>query len=158
MNLRNIFFFSIFVFTGFFVNAQTTQHAYTYDDNGNRITRNTSTVYLKAANPQTTTTLPNGLTPEQIAAGATVSTNSVQLSAYPNPATQHITVSVASQQEQPVTVTEARLYATNGSVQATLQNPGSTFSVPLEGLAAGNYILWLKLSNGSIERVQVVKL
>lgn len=141
--------------------AQTTPHKqynYSYDANGNRIERDMQVVMLapKTTAPTAVTTLPNGVTPEQVAAGATLAAEGLTLNAYPNPATQQVTVSVNSTTE--TTVTEARLYNSTGSVHTTLQNPGANFTVPLEGLAAGKYILWLKLSSGEIERVRVVKM
>jgi YD repeat-containing protein len=156
-----------FIFASFlscFSQAQTTiphnQYDYTYDANGNRIERDMQEVllvpYQKTTSPNAVTTLPNGLTPEQVAAGATLSAAGMQLSAYPNPANEQVTVALSSTTE--TTIIEARLYGTNGSIHTTLQNPGANFNVPLEGLAAGKYILWLKLSNGEIERVRVVKL
>jgi hypothetical protein len=154
-------FFAVFVLLAPTTQAQTTtphkQYNYSYDANGNRIERDMQVVMLapKTTDPNAITTLPNGLTPEQVAAGATLAAEGLTLNAYPNPATQRVTVNLNSTAE--TTVTEARLYSSTGSVHANLQAPGATFSVPLEGLAAGTYILWLKLSTGEIKRVQVVK-
>ena len=134
--------------------AQTTEHNYTYDANGNRILRHSVT--LKVANPNTPTTLPNGLTEQQVLAGTTLQEEGFALKAYPNPAQEAVHVDLAN--ATAVTVAEARLYTGSGAVATTLSQPGNTFAVPLEGLAAGNYILWLKLSNGEIKRVQVVKM
>ena len=133
-------------------------HNYTYDANGNRIERDMMLVMLapKVTNTLEATTLPNGLTPEQPVAGATLQAAGLTLNAYPNPATQQVTVALSSTAE--TAVIEARLYGTNGSIHTTLQNPGINFSVSLEGLAAGKYILWLTLSTGKIERIRVVKL
>jgi hypothetical protein len=110
----------------------------------------------KTTDPTAITTLPDGVTQEEGAAGATLAAEGLTLNAYPNPATQQVTVNLNSTAE--TTVTEARLYNSTGSVHTSLQEPGVNFSVPLEGLAAGNYILWLKLSSGEIQRVRVVKL
>jgi hypothetical protein len=159
----NMILFSLVLIGAYEMSAQTVSHNqynYSYDANGNRIKRNMEEVLLvphqKTTNPNAVTTLPNGLTPEQVAAGATVEAEGLTLNAYPNPATQQVTVTLNSTAE--TTVTEARLYNSTGSVHANLQAPGVNFSVPLEGLAAGTYILWLKLSSGEIERVRVVKL
>jgi YD repeat-containing protein len=142
--------------------AQTTtphkQYNYSYDANGNRIERDMQVVMLapKTTDPTAITTLPDGVTQEEVAAGATLAAEGLTLNAYPNPATQQVTVNLNGTAE--TTVTEARLYSSTGSVHTSLQEPGNNFSVSLEGLAAGNYILWLKLSNGEIQRVRVVKL
>jgi hypothetical protein len=154
-----------FIFASFlsaFCQAQSTtphkQYNYSYDANGNRIERDMQVVMLvpKVANPNQPADLSGGLSPVEMEKGATVETGDLTLKAYPNPATQQVTVTLNSTAE--TTVTEVRLYNSTGSVHANLQAPGVNFSVPLEGLAAGTYILWLKLSSGEIERVRVVKM
>ena len=149
-------FFFLFLFFSIELSAQTTHHQYTYDANGNRVVRQTVLLSPKVAGPNQITDLPSGLTPEQAEQGITLAAEGLTLNAFPNPATEAIQVTVEATAE--VTVTEARLYTNNGSIATTLKQPGNTFSVPLEGLASGNYILWLKLSNGEIKRVQVVKM
>ena len=162
MKNRIFSFLAGFVLLAITTQAQTTtphnQYNYTYDANGNRIERDMMLVMLapKVANPQQVTNLHNVLTPAQVEAGATLEADGFTLTAYPNPATQQVTVALSSTAE--TAVIEARLYGTNGSLHTTLQNPGTNFSVPLEGLAAGKYILWLKMSTGKIERIRVVKL
>jgi hypothetical protein len=158
MKMQAILLLPVILLVSLTTAAQTTQHTYTYDDNGNRTARNTVYLTPKVANPNQSTTLAGGLTQEQIAAGATLAVGQeVILNAYPNPATEQVTISLSTQAEA-IAVVEARLYSANCSAQAIMQNPGSNFTVHLEGLPAGNYTLWLKLSNGTIERVRVVKL
>lgn len=145
----------LFILLGVFATAQT-QHTYDYDANGNRIARNTIYLTPFAGGNSQTTILPNNLSPTQIEAGTQIDVSEdVALAVYPNPTTQHITVSL---QQTEVLVREARLYSNNGSVKHTLKNPESEFSISLDGMAAGNYILWLQLTDGSIKRVTVVKL
>lgn len=149
-------FFCLFLFFSIELSAQTTHHQYAYDANGNRVVRQTVVLTPKVAGPNQFTDLPNGLTPEQAEQGITLAAEGLTLNAFPNPATEAVQVTVEA--TATVTVAEARLYTGNGAVATTLSQPGNTFAVPLEGLAAGNYILWLKLSNGEIKRVQVVKM
>jgi len=148
MNTRNYFLalgISIFCIA---VNAQTTQHHYDYDANGNRIARNT--VLLPLAPPAGGGQGASQKTEEPLAMPLA---EDITLLAYPNPTAQHVEIAATGA----VAIQEARLYNAQGKVLQQMQNIALPLQIEMGHLPAGNYIIWLQLLDGKIERLQVVR-
>ncbi len=151
-----LYLFAALLFIGMSVTAQTKTYRYTYDDAGNRTTRNVA--YLRVANPNggngATAAMENAEYNSAENPDAVIAeTEAAQISLFPNPTTRTVNVAFGKSETQ---TDEMRILDGHGKIVLQKENLSGNFTLPFEGLAAGKYYIWLRL-NGRIERFPVIK-
>ncbi len=145
--MKTVFLTITLAFSALFTQAQTAFN-YTYDDAGNRDTRNV--VHLFQRNNNSVSGMQEDYNESY---RVTEELKKGRLSIYPNPFLSEINVELLNTE---ASVKEVRVYNDKGAVVYRATGLPATFSVSLEGQASGNYHLWLSTSEG-IRRFKVIK-
>lgn len=135
--------------------AQSKTYQYTYDNAGNRITREIIYVSLKttSSGDGTSQGAPPNYSSEMKRDTVTANLGAITINVYPNPTAGVVSIDYS---EPDFTTKEVRIIDANGRVMYQKRAVQGNFALPFESLATGQYFVWLNI-NGKIKRFAVIK-